>query len=95
MINKLLKWRIKYDLAKYITTPEFNKLTAENFTAKLEQANLVTKADFDKKLTSFNKRITLNKIRYLDAQKRQSNKRFYFFVYQSTLDKLHLNKKIY
>ena len=24
---------------KYITTPEFNKLTAENFAAKLKQAN--------------------------------------------------------
>ena len=37
---------------KYITTPEFNKLTAENFTARLKQANLVTKTDFDNKLTS-------------------------------------------
>ena len=39
---------------KHITTPEFNKLTAENFTTKLKQANLLTKIDFDKKLTSFN-----------------------------------------
>ena len=28
---------------KYITTPEFNKLTAENFAARLKQANIVTK----------------------------------------------------
>ena len=34
---------------KYITTPEFKKLTSENFTAKLKQANLVAKTDFDKK----------------------------------------------
>ena len=34
---------------KYITTPEFNKLTAENFAARLGQANLVTKTDFDDK----------------------------------------------
>ena len=34
---------------KYITTPKLNKLTAENFTASLKQANLVTKTDFDKK----------------------------------------------
>ena len=33
---------------KYITTPEFNKLTAEHFTARLKQANLVTKTHFDK-----------------------------------------------
>ena len=33
------------DHSKYITTPEFNKLTAENFTARLKQANLTTKSD--------------------------------------------------
>ena len=43
--------------SKYITTPEFNKLTAENFAARLEKPNLVSKTDFVK-LTSFNKRIT-------------------------------------
>ena len=32
---------------KYITTPEFKKLTAENFSARLAQANLITKTDFD------------------------------------------------
>ena len=32
---------------KYITSAEFNKLTAENFTARLKQANLVTKTEFD------------------------------------------------
>ena len=40
---------------KYITTPEFNKLTAKNSTARLKQANLVTETDFDNKLTSFNR----------------------------------------
>ena len=40
---------------KYITTPEFIKLTAEHFIARLEQTNLMTKTDFDKRLTSFNK----------------------------------------
>ena len=33
---------------KYITIPEFNKLTAESFTARLKQANLVTKTYFYK-----------------------------------------------
>ena len=41
---------------KYITTPEFNKLTAENFAARLAQANIVTKTDFDNKLSSLNKK---------------------------------------
>ena len=55
---------------KYITTFEFNNLTAENFAARLKQANLVTKTDFDNKLTSFNREITLNKTIYLEVQKK-------------------------
>ena len=59
------------DHPKYITTPEFITLTAESFTAKLKQANLVTKTDFDnKKLTSFNKGITSNKTKHLEVQKK-------------------------
>ena len=33
------------DNSKYINTAEFNKLTAENFTARLKQENLATKGD--------------------------------------------------
>ena len=50
---------------KYITTPEFNKLTTENFNARLEQANLITKIDFDSRLQSLSKRITSNKTKHL------------------------------
>ena len=32
---------------KNITTTEFDKLTAETFTERLKQANLMTKTDFD------------------------------------------------
>ena len=46
---------------KYITTPEFNKLTAKNFAARLKQANLVTKTDFDDKLKGLNQKINSNK----------------------------------
>ena len=35
-------------------------ITAEAFTARLKKANSVTKTEFDKKLTSFNTKITLN-----------------------------------
>ena len=55
---------------KYITTPEYNKLTAENFTPRLKQANVLTKTDFDKKLTIFNRKITSNKTKYLEVQKK-------------------------
>ena len=49
------------DHAKYITTPEFNKLTEQNFAVRLKQANLINKTDFDNKLISFNRKITSNK----------------------------------
>ena len=42
---------------KCITTPEFNKLTAEHFTARLKQPYLVSKTDFDCKLTSCNREL--------------------------------------
>ena len=50
---------------KDITTPEFNKLTAENFAARLKQANLVTKTDFKDKLKNLNQKITSNKTKHL------------------------------
>ena len=57
------------DHAKYITTQEFNKLTAENFAARLKQANLVSKTDFDNKPRTFNRNITSNKTKYLEVNK--------------------------
>ena len=42
---------------KYITTPEFNTLAADVFNARLSRASLVTKTDFDAKLSSFNKKL--------------------------------------
>ena len=57
---------------KYITTPVFNKLTTENFAARLKQTNLVSKTDFDNKLTSFNRKITSNKTKYLEVQKKKT-----------------------
>ena len=41
------------DNSKNITTQEFNKLTAESFAARLNQADLVNKTDFDKKTNMF------------------------------------------
>ena len=50
---------------KYVTTPDFNKLTEENFAARLEQANLVTKTDFDDKIKSLNPKVNSNKTKHL------------------------------
>ena len=58
------------DNSKYITNQEFNRLTAENFAAKLKHADLVNKTDFDNKLTSSNKQIISNKTEHLEIQKK-------------------------
>ena len=58
----------------YIITPEFNKLTTENFTTRIKLANLaikgdiadfVKKTDFDDKLKNLNKKVTSNKSQHL------------------------------
>ena len=41
-----LKKPTDYNHDKYITTPEFNNLTADVFNVRLTQANLITKTDF-------------------------------------------------
>ena len=46
---------------KCIDTPEFNKLAADVLNARLAQANLITKTDFDEKLSNLNRKITQNK----------------------------------
>ena len=45
MTQKLVKKKIILDhnYDKYIFTQEFNKLTSENFTARLKQANLASR----------------------------------------------------
>ena len=58
------------DSSKHINTQEFKELMAENAAARLKQADLVNKTDFDNKLTSFNRRITSNKTKYLEVPKK-------------------------
>ena len=50
---------------KYIDTQEFNKLTAGVSNARIAQANLITKTEFDSRLLSFNRKITANKSKHL------------------------------
>ena len=41
---------------KYVASSELNTLVANVFNARLAQAHLITKTDFDAKLTSLNKK---------------------------------------
>ena len=44
-----------YNHNKYIDTSEFNKLAADAFNPRIARANLITKTDFDAKLSSLKK----------------------------------------
>ena len=55
-INEIEKKLTDHNHDKYITTPEFNKFTAEVFDARLARANLITRKDFDNELISLNKK---------------------------------------
>ena len=55
---------------KYINTPEFNKLAADVFNARIAQANLITKKDFDSKLSNLNRKVTKNQTDHLLVQKK-------------------------
>ena len=50
---------------KYIDNSEFNELGVDMFNARIAQASLITKTDFDAKLSSLNKKITQNKTKHL------------------------------
>ena len=73
-INKIEKKITSCNHDKYITTQEFNKLTSENFAARLAQANLASKTDitdfiqkrdFDGKLKKLNKKVSSNKTKHV------------------------------
>ena len=49
---------------KYVATSEFNTLAANVFNARLAQANLITKTDFDAKLSGLNRKITANNTKH-------------------------------
>ena len=49
---------------KYVDTSKFNTLAANVFNERLAQANLMTKTDFNAKLSSLNRKITGNKSKH-------------------------------
>ena len=67
-----------HDNDKYITTSEFNKVTAEYFATRLAQANLVTKTGFNASTISLNKKISSNKTKHLIVENELKKlKKFY------------------
>ena len=90
-ISKIVKKLTNHNHDKTITSQEFNKLTTENFSARLKQANLVTKTDFDDKLKSLNQKINSNKTKCLLVEKELKN---YKQLFQFILEEKVISKKM-
>ena len=69
-INEIGKKITDHDHDKYITIPEFNKLTEENFTVRLKRTNLASKSDIPNfvKKTDFH-----NKLKDVTSNKNELN----------------------
>ena len=66
---------------KYITTSEFNTLAADVFNARLALVNLVTKTDFDAKLSSLNRKVTSNKTKHVLVENELKKLKAFDFSY--------------
>ena len=77
-VNEIEKKITDQSHDKYITTPEFNNLTAENFVARLAQANLVTKTDFDAKLLKITSNTTKHLLNENEFKKLETFDSIYF-----------------
>ena len=66
---------------KYSTIPELNRFIAEIFPARLGQANLVTKTDFNTKIKSLNQNIDSNKAKHLPVKNELKNLQTIISIY--------------
>ena len=69
-------------MEEYFTTPDYNKFTNNILDAEIKEkqsvnesdmANFVKKTDFDDKLENTNKKITSNKIKHVESEKKKKN----------------------
>ena len=84
-INEIEQKLTDHNHDKYITIREFNTLATALFNARLRQANLITKTDFDAKLSHFNRKGIANKSKHLLVENELKLKTFYssYFIGKS------------
>ena len=66
---------------KYIDGQEINKLAADVFNARLAQAYLVTKTNFDSKLLSHHRKITSNKTKHVQVENKLNKLKIFYLSY--------------
>ena len=63
--------KIKDIQGKYFTTADYDKFTSGTLDVKIKQKELVYKFDVDKKLININKKITSNKTKHIEVDKKR------------------------
>ena len=77
-----------------MTAPEFNNLAAGDITARLAQANLTKKTNFDDKLISLNQKINSKKTKTFTRWKKNWFKRKKIDLTQFILEEKVILKKM-
>ena len=88
-VTEIENKRTNYNHDKYIDTLEFNKLAADVFNLRLAQAKLITKTEFDSKLSNLNRKITSNKTKHLLVENELSKLKTFdssYFIGKSHFD---------
>ena len=92
-ITKIENKLTDHNYDKYITTPEFNKLTVKSFASRLKQAKLVTKPDFEDNLKSLNQKINSNKTKILLVETELKKLQIFDSIY--FMEKVILKKMVH
>ena len=79
-ITEIKKNLNDHNHGKYITTPEFNTLAADVFNARLAEANLVIKTDFDNTVLTLNNKIAVNKTKNESIENELKSKKHLILV---------------
>ena len=72
-----------------MTTPEFNTLAADVFNARIALANLITKTEFDLRMSKLNRKITASKSKHLLVENELNKLKMFgssYFIGQSHFD---------
>ena len=69
-VNDIEKKTADHNQDKYISSPEFNKLTSEDFAARLKQTNLASKRDI---VNFVNKTDFHNQVKHVTSNKNELN----------------------
>ena len=89
-VTEIEKKLTEHNHDKYIDTSEFNKLATNIFNARIAQTNVISKTDFDSKLSNLNRKISTNKTKHLLAENELNKLKTFHLSY--FIDKSHFEE---